>query len=137
MINKVGSPSEPDAAHKAKWGGFNDRPEGLREVTPAEIAKGHWLGQHVQFMEYRQMKHQSTANGWPLQEIMLYFLDDNTGYGLSYDYWNETVQWWLFGCEHEWGGELTAEERSHLTTSTHHPYKCKKCGHFHYTDSSD
>ena len=137
MIHKIGTSAEPSKEHKAKWGGFNDRPEGLREATQDEIAKGHFLDRSPDMLEYRQMHHPTNHNGWPLQPIWLYFLWDNTGYGITYDYWKGTIQWWLFGCEHEWGGELTAQEKSYLTANTHHPYKCKKCGHFHYTDSSD
>lgn len=50
--------------------------------------------------------------------------------------YEDSPRYFKFGCEHEYGGELTVSEKASLVGRNLNPYKCKKCNIFFIQDSS-
>lgn len=110
-----------------EWGGYNDFPPGWRKMTDAEFAKSHLLAEKPVSVETRQMvddKHPKMV------EAKLFFLYDNQGYAIGVDYWKGKVQFYHFGCDHEWG------PRRNIGNCLN-DYTCTKCGQVNRVDSSD
>lgn len=112
--------------HQEKWGGFNTPPPGWREVTEAEIATISTIRTHApSYEEYRRIK---VSNTEPYLAVRLFFMHDETGVGLSFDYWNKKVRWFMFGCDHDYETWWPVVFERHD--------RCRKCGLEQIMDTS-
>ncbi len=126
--------------HVEKWGDYNDAPPGWRAVDEAEIARSI-LGAHTPTMtEFRQIEQrdeQGNRTGMTAATL-LYFHD---GSGVAYETrWQERrIQWYRFGCAHEYR-ELSRAECAEKQIIHHgycyHVYQCQKCQHITAHDTS-
>jgi len=124
----------------------NALPLGWKEVTLQEYAARH--GTYMpEFIEFRQMMVDQDGKdlGYLISGNLEYYSD---GVGLMAEYryapsaenqfvYEYQAYYYMFGCDHEWGGEMTEQEKSRRLFRTEHAYKCKKCGYFQVIDSSD
>jgi hypothetical protein len=112
---------------------YNKEPDGWREITEGEFAQSMFFTYHPVSHEYRQI----IQGNEPVISAKMFNMHDGTGVAMSSDYWDKKVRYYAYGCQHEWGGKLTDEEKNVKLFRCDHVYKCKKCGFFQVVDSSD
>lgn len=112
---------------------FNAVPDGWREITEKEFAKGPFFMECAEFYEFRQFHpspvKDATDKHW-LLDAKLWFYHAGHGVGMMHDFWAEKVRYFAFGCDHDYkhaGNEGRCLNR----------YKCEKCGDVMVLDSSD
>lgn len=119
--------------HYDQHGTFNQYPPGWRELTAAEFAQSSFFTYQTEMVEYRQMHGQGAY-----QSAHLNWMNDNTGFAIVNDFWEGTIKFFRFGCEHEYGDPKPELERRQIRMfSTNHATYCIKCKHLAITDSSD
>lgn len=146
-VQSTVKPWEAESAGKG-----NTAPVGWRKITEKEFAQSKFFSYSPDHMEYRQLTrtqdggpvaHQTTRYG-DTHPVMvaahMFWFYDGTGVALGNDWWGGTVQYYAFGCQHEYT-ELGAKECRERGI-THwgrcwHVYECSKCGHIDAHDSSD
>jgi hypothetical protein len=124
--------------------GYNDTPKGWKEIDKYEFAT-YFFTYSPSYIEHRQIipkdKDGKRLNKTPRSTI-LYWMYDNTGFAISQIYSRKKnkffMRYYRFGCSHEWGAPLTDEQKKTVPRGRCiSAYKCKKCGHFEWVDSSD
>lgn len=121
---------------KKQFGSYNDSPPNFKEISEKEFAQSKFFTYDSDYREYRQI----TNFGDKCIPIQLYYFFDQTGYGMSSDYWNGKVRYFQFSkCEHEYR-ELSVSEARQKGQIHHgncyHVYECVKCGYIIAQDSS-
>jgi hypothetical protein len=117
-------------------GQYNKAPTGFREITEGDFAQSAFFTYGFMGVEHRQILNWPQPKA-PMLHAHMYHLHDGTGFAMVNDYWGKKVRYFVFGCEHEWGGELTEAEKSVPVYNCTTKYKCKLCGYFQQIDSSD
>ncbi len=148
--------ADVQAAHQAKFGGYNDAPPNFQPCPAEEFWR--WFSSYViDMQEHRQfvipdvpqarpvnIYDDATPKGKPISNVVLYFKHDDTGYGLVVNYdraLNPTPAFYkFFLCDHEWS-EISGQEAQkrglYHGGSCFHVYECAKgCGMHHAVDSS-
>lgn len=123
---------------------FNDPPVGLRRIDEKEFAKSRFFSHTPEFVEHRQIHVKSSddltrGNGKVICIIMWWF-DDATGIAMSNDYWGGKVEYFTFGCQHEYHELSRSECISHDIYHAglcFHVLECSKCHNITSYDSSD
>jgi hypothetical protein len=136
---------EERAAHKKRYGGYNDFPPNWKRCAPEDFW-GTFVGGCPRLVEFRQMlEPKSVFNKLPkntygqrtVRNAKLYFYNDGTGLALvsDYDYaksqHRKPLLYKFAACEHEYEG---VPEKSAMC---YHVSRCKKCGYEYAVDSSD
>lgn len=140
-MKKLGLESAAVKAHEKKFGAYNDLPPGWRQITSEELMNDTRFRSYTpSHTEFRQITRDKDGNhkGFYLTVRMFHF-EDGTGVAFASKMFanDPEIRYFAFGCEHEWGGEMSAEEKSQCSGNQMHGYKCKLCGHFEVHDSSD
>jgi hypothetical protein len=131
MLKKLTYISNEDPMNKkianAFYGGenhFNKKPINWREISEAEFAR---TTEYVyDAYEFKQVPIIVPMNkeGTKMQEVFcsvhLYYLG-NAGWATFKNYWAEKVQYFFFGCEHQFG-------KTETLGMHYHRYTCVKCG---------
>lgn len=130
---------ETPGPHVKAYGGYNDVPTNWRKITEADFAKSMFFTYTPEAVEDRQFVEPSNPTG-PMISARLFFMHDGTGVALSRDFWAGTVQYFAFGCAHEYR-ELTQTE-CEAAGIRHwgrcfHVNKCTICEYVYAYDSSD
>lgn len=132
-------------AHVKKWGGFNDAPPNLREITAKEFAQSGFFTWTIIGIEYRQITSEQFNKGnifKPVNTIVpchLFFLNSayDSGFIILNDYWGKTIRYFKFAeCVHDYK-EITAAEAGKRAFNCYHYYRCTICGQQNEVDSSD
>lgn len=89
-----------DANPHSDGTGYNDFPENWKEITESEFAQSHYFTYSPDVVEYRQMLDRNNPQT-PALSATLYWMFDNTGYGIAQDYWGKRVRYFKFGCKHQ------------------------------------
>jgi hypothetical protein len=119
--------------HYAHHGAFNDYPPGWRELTAAEFARSSFFTYQTTMVEYRQMHGEGTY-----RSAHLNWMHDNTGFAIVNDFWEGTIKYFMFGCEHEYGDAQAEIEKRGIRLFSHdHALYCVKCKYLSIHDSSD
>jgi DNA-directed RNA polymerase subunit RPC12/RpoP len=141
MIDKlVPTELQESMDHEKANGGFNDMPAQFREITEKEFAQSMFFSYTPKKMEFRQITRFFNPEGFLLKngkcmgmiEVRLFYFHDDTGVGISSDFWGGKILYFAFGCKHEY-----KEIPKKGLFRCQHYYKCEKCGHEMLTDSSD
>jgi hypothetical protein len=114
---------------------YNMAPDNLRAITEEQFAKSDFFVYVVVAREHRQIREPKSTS-----DIMLYYMPDGTGYGISNDSYAGKVKYYAFGCEHDYHGLIQAECRERNIAHfgmCYHVSECAKCGHVKSVDSSD
>lgn len=131
----------PDWMKQFGSGHYNSAPVGFKEIDLQKYAP--MATQYVpKYVESRQMLYYADGTALPrmIQGILIFF---SNGKGIMEElYWDGktyTPHYYMFGCDHEWGAELTEKDRWRIGPlgSHDHVYKCKECGYIEIHDSSD
>jgi hypothetical protein len=125
------------------YGGFNDRPPNLKELTEEEFAQSSFFVYSPVREEYRQPtnKYPGRTPSWGFAgDLRLYYMGDGTGYAVHADYWEGKVTWYKFAaCEHTYRELGQAESREkgipHFGMC-YHVEECITCGYTRSYDSS-
>lgn len=135
-----------------KFGGFNDAPPNLREITEKEWVRSGYFSVHSFFHEeFRQfiiksLPATSEKTGKILNEgrdvyhsFKLCYMDEHHGYAITHDYWEGKVRVFHFGCNHKYH-ELSFQECNYRGISHFgncwHVHECRECGNIYSCDSS-
>jgi hypothetical protein len=136
--------AEQRSEHEKLWGTFNDFPPGWRKLTELEFARSRFFSFSPALTEYRQMLQRLQDDPRvsdhlvPIVAATLYFFHDNTGYAMSSDWQAGKVNYYEFGCVHEWGSPAEELKRRNIQLfRSEHAYYCIKCKHLSVVDSSD
>lgn len=127
---------ETSKEHIEKWGGYNDAPPGWKKISLKTLVQDtHFLRHTPDLIEHRQITSSKTYI-----EVQLHYFWDGTGVGISTDYWKGTVQYYRFGCVHDYH-ELSQEEcrtrNIYHAGRCWHVRECSRCKHLDAIDSSD
>lgn len=133
------------AAHEAKWGKFNEKPNGWRAITQEEFATSVFFSYMPTAIEFRQVKQDEKRGNL---SCYMYYYWNGTGIALASECTYTprapssvtSVKYFAFGCKHEYA-ELS-RDMAHAAGIYHagrcyHVTKCTKCGHVWSYDSSD
>jgi|GEM_PF-2223802 hypothetical protein len=125
---------------------FNDPPIGLRRISEKEFATSQFFTYTPKATEYRQVYVVSASdltakrNGNKMITLHMFWFDDDTGIAMHNDYWQGKVEYFAFGCKHEYRemeqGECRERGISHFG-HCYHVCECNKCKHIWSYDSSD
>lgn len=107
-----------------KDGHYNKAPTGLKELTEKEFVE-HFHAAPFNYVETRQVFDFEKG----MLPITMYWVDQSSGYAISFHYYDGKLRFFKFGCEHDW--ETT------LRRMCYEEMKCKKCGVCTFIDSSD
>lgn len=124
-------------------GNFNDPPAGWRQVTEEEFVQKSMLRMYTpQYVEYKQIvedKDKPYFERKPSIHCHLFLFHDGTGFAMEFKYWEGKVNYYMFGCQHDYVelSPQTCRERG----ITHygnmwHVTECTKCGNIDSYDSS-
>jgi len=124
---------------------FNDPPVGLRRISEKEFARSQFFTYVPRYTEYRQIlvnsKEDLSKRGRGVMiTLRMYWFDDDTGVAIHNDYWKGKMEYFTFGCKHDYS-ELSQKE-CHKRGISHfgncfHVSECKKCNYVMSYDSSD
>jgi len=124
---------------------FNDPPTGLRRISEKEFATSQFFTYSPKATEYRQAyitsKDDLTANRrGKMITLHMFWFDDGTGIAMHSDYWQGKVEYFAFGCKHEYRDLDQKECHSRGISHFGHCYhvsECTKCKYIMSYDSSD
>ncbi len=146
MIDKLTDVSQEEAKQFEKdFGGYNDAPPGLKEITAEEFAQSGFFTWCIEKVEFRQVL--SDRLPWTGEKYMLtlrmFYMNSphEDGFAMSHDYWAQKVRYFRFTrCDHSYRElsvlEAQAKGRKHFG-NCYHVHQCTKCGVFYEVDSSD
>lgn len=124
---------------------YNDPPKGLRRIDEKAFAQSKYFSYSPELIEFRQIYVKSNDDLSPdrkgiMISMTLYWFHDDTGIAIHADYWKGKVEYFAFGCKHEYK-ELSQEECRERNIQhygrCYHVSECKKCGYINAVDSSD
>lgn len=122
-----------------KFGGYNDIPPNLVELSEAEYVRNNYFSYEPVFVEFRQFVFENLSGKKYYHNFRLYYMDEHSGYAVTADYDAGKVRYFRFGCNHEYA-ELTAQQSADLGIrhfgNCYHVYKCTKCDKIRQVDSS-
>lgn len=127
------------AAHAKEFGTFNEFPPGWARISEADFAKSAHFTWTPVMVEFRQMFRFSDGTVAPQYvSATLQFQHDHTGYAIVSDYWAGKIEFYKFGCKHEYvDARPELERRGIRLFAMQHATFCSKCKSLHITDSSD
>ena len=144
--------SDEREKHIQKFGGFNDPPPNMQEITPEEFAQSKFFVYTPVIFEFRQISPNLCKNEadrkrlfgdeQAVQLASMFYVDGPgvDGFIMISDYWKKKVRYFTFSqCVHSYRGMTQAELHKHNITlyKCTHAYICDKCGVFHIQGSSD
>jgi hypothetical protein len=141
MMKLQDATDEENKTHEATFGGFNDVPEGFREISEKDFVQGDFFRYPFERYEFRQIFKAGLMdeNGHSMYNVKLFFLPDGTGVGMMDDHWAGKIRYFAFGCDHQYrdvyGQE--AKDLGLMTGGSLRAYVCDLCGHKMVQDSSD
>ena len=124
---------------------YNDPPIGLRRITEKDFVQGKFFMYNPMFIEHRQIyvksKEDLTGDRKGIMiDMILYWFHDGTGVAMHRDYSGGKVEYFAFGCKHEYR-ELSQDQCRvrgiHHWGRCYHVYECKLCDYIDAVDSSD
>lgn len=117
--------------HEKKWGGYNDAPPNMVEITPEEFAQSGFFTWCHTARENRQVCDRNNRSK-PMMPLMLFYMNHGDNYAMSHDYWAKKVRYFKFAlCYHDYK-EIAPSQ----PWACWHTEKCTKCGHTWSYDSS-
>jgi len=124
--------------HEERFGGYNDAPEGFREISEEEFVRGPFFRECARRLEHRQITNlpgERHALG-----CTLFFFADATGVAMADSRRPDRVRYFAFGCDHKYR-EVHGDEMERLgfrgpMFSCDHALYCDKCGDKRVVDSS-
>ena len=122
----------------------NQTPVGLRRISEKEFAQSQYFIYAPVLMDYRQViipkDHSMIADCGKMIPLHMVWFKDGTGLAMTNDYWNGKIEYFAFGCQHDYR-ELSARQCMERGISHHgmcwHVMECSKCKHINSYDSSD
>lgn len=121
---------------------YNDFPKGWRAISQKDFVQGPFFHYNPSLIESRQMydKSQKDWNTKPMLSATLYWFHDGTGVAMANDYWKGEINYYAFGCQHDY--KSLSQEECHQRKIYHggrcyHVSECSKCGYINSYDSSD
>ena len=120
-------------------GDFNTTPDNWR---PIDIEEYYLKNVNTpDFIEKRQLRQLNEKSLKKTINAVLHWFSDGTGTALELDMINKQVNFYAFGCDHEWI-ELSQDECKqknipHLGSFYHHVEICTKCGNTKAYDTYD
>lgn len=121
---------------------YNDFPKGWRSISQKEFVQGHFFRYNPALIESRQMYDRSKEN-WQFQKYCgatLYWFHDNTGVAMETDHWKGEINYYAFGCDHDYQSlsqEACRARKIYHAGRCYHVSECSKCGNILSVDSSD
>lgn len=123
--------------------GYNDFPVGWHEVEQKEVVE--YCFRYVPgMMEYRQMLARDEQGKFDLNKPyvsgQLFWFVDGTGYAVVDNFRERRLQYFRFGCAHEWRSLSQAEcheRKIYHAGKCYHVSECTKCRYIDAVDSSD
>jgi hypothetical protein len=123
---------------------FNDPPIGLRRITEKEFVRSQFFVETIALEEYRQIhvedKITLKRGRNHMIALKMYWFHDGTGVAIHNDYWGEKVEYFAFGCQHDYH-ELSKDECVKRGIQhwgmCWHVTECSKCNYINCYDSSD
>ena len=124
---------------------FNDPPIGLRKISEKEFVRSQFFTYCPKYTEYRQVhvnsKDDLSKRGrGAMITLRMYWFDDGTGVAIHSDYWTGKMEYFAFGCNHDYH-ELSQQECRDRKIShfghCYHVSECSKCKFINAYDSSD
>lgn len=126
---------------KDKVGSYNVAPWGWRPITEKEFVQGMFHTYSPVATEFRQVFRDIDGNEFAQYlAVKLFWFHDGTGVAMHCDYWKGRVDYFAFGCNHEYVG-VSPEECKKYTTMAHwgmhcRAERCVKCDDFFMVDTS-
>ncbi len=116
---------------------FNSFPPGWRKISEKEFAQSDFFRYGIGKTEYRQMMTENKSD--PAIGATLYYIDADNGFSIVNNFWNGTIEFYAFGCDHDWSGDPREEleKRNIVLYGSEHASLCAKCGKLQIVDSSD
>ena len=117
--------------YHAKFGGFNDFPQNMNEISIAEFGRRltHYNFDHS---EYRQMRDEDDPTNASAISAKLFFFWDDTGVIITSE-----GKIYSFGCNHIMENTPWDRETMGPQYNCTNAYKCSTCGFVQVLDSSD
>lgn len=116
--------------------GYNEAPQKWRSITEEEFAKSLFFQYNPELIEDRAILQDDK----PALMAKLFWFHDDTGIGMVNDFWGGKVQYFAFGCDHDYK-ELSAKEcvkrGIYHGGQCYHVTECAKCKRINAVDSSD
>jgi len=125
---------------------YNTFPVGWREVTEKEYAQygTTYIPEYIETRQMFRVKDDDVTgrDNFLTNKIMsatLFWFRDKTGWAIVPNFWEGSIRYFRFGCDHEYK-ELSMSESAkrgvHHFGNCYHVRECKKCGHIYAYDSS-
>ena len=136
-------PDEENTKFREEWGGYNDPPPGLKEITSdrfgAELTR-----EGLRYIEFRQFR----LNGeGPYVQAKLFHFYGGQGVVVTSSYERVTdtpgklcdhrSKFWIFGCDHKWGSVDFEKHFNRRPFRCESAIRCQYCGRVRTIDSSD
>jgi len=137
MIKEIHDLSKEEGkAHVIKYGRFNDFPPNWHEIDAKAYSRADYFTYGAWLSEYRQMLPPTRDK--VMVAARLEFLRDGTGYAVVNDWHEQTIKYFKFGCDHQWGDPTEElKKRGIKLAMFDNASYCVKCGHLAIHDSSD
>lgn len=128
-----------------KWG---YAPMNFREVTQEELSRNNMMIYSPVAREFSQIR--KDYHGEPLEflggsfiDTTLFYMRDGTGWAFSSDYWNKKIRFFVFGCDHNFQGDIPEDLKDAFDAAPKSRFRCqhlmfcRNCGYNYFQDSSD
>ncbi len=116
----------------------NALPINWRSINESELITSTNFGFYTpEFIDLcRQMYFKDETGKSVFLEVSAYYYSDNTGIAFERDHNSKKINWYAFGCKHEYKS-ISEKDLGRRLFRCEHASKCSKCSYISIVDSSD